>query len=253
MRPAHLLAALLLPMLGAWTGGGHGAAHAADDTVAPAAVTPALRAALDRILPGRAPDEVRPAALPGLVEVRYGPNVLYVSDDGRYVFRGDIIDLPASTNLTEQARRTARVEVLERMGEESMIVFAPRDGEAAHTVTVFTDVDCPYCQRLHQEIAGYTERGIKVRYTAFPRAGLSSPTYDTMVSVWCADDPQQAMTDAKAGRDVSPRQCENPVAAHFDLGRLVGVRGTPTIVLEDGRVVPGYVPAGRLAAMLEEE
>ncbi len=118
-------------------------------------------------------------------------------------------------------------------------------------MTVFTDITCPYCQRLHRDMDVLNGFGIKVRYLAYPRAGLASQAYNDMVSVWCADNPQKAMTDAKAGLPVTPKSCDNPVAEHFNMGRVMGISGTPTIILGSGDVVPGYAPPQELVRMLE--
>ena len=131
-----------------------------------------------------------------------------------------------------------------------MIVFAP--DTVKHTVTVFTDVDCPYCARMHQQMADYNGLGIEVRYAAFPRAGVSSPTYDKMVSVWCAADQRTAMTDAKMGTSIEMLSCDNPVREHYETGQRIGVTGTPAIILESGEIVPGYVPPQELARRLDE-
>ena len=213
-------------------------------------VPPALAARLEVLAPGMQPDHVAETALPGMYEVRYGSIVVYLSDDGRYMLRGDLVDLETGRNVTEAARSRARTETIGALGESSMIVFAPQT--VKHTITVFTDVDCGYCQRMHRQMADYNRLGIKIRYTAFPRAGVGSDTYDRMVSVWCASDPQAAMTDAKAGRAVKPARCDNPVSAHYEAGQAIGVRGTPAIVLESGAVIPGYVEPQELLGRLEE-
>jgi thiol:disulfide interchange protein DsbC len=129
------------------------------------------------------------------------------------------------------------------------VIFAP--DKPKHTVTVFTDIDCGYCRKLHREIDGYLKAGIRVRYLFFPRAGLGSESFNEAVSVWCAADRQQAMTDAKAGKPIEAKTCENPVIDHMQLGESLQISGTPAIVLESGDLVPGYVPAERLAAMLQ--
>jgi thiol:disulfide interchange protein DsbC len=160
-----------------------------------------------------------------------------------------VVDLKKRENLTETKRKEARLTAINDLGEDSMIIFAPE--AAKYSVTVFTDIECGYCRRLHQQMADYNRLGITIRYLAFPRAGVPSDTYDQMVSVWCADDPQQAMTAAKAGKRVEPKQCTNPVRKQYELGQAVGVRGTPTMILEDGEVLPGYVPPQQLVQMLE--
>jgi thiol:disulfide interchange protein DsbC len=129
-----------------------------------------------------------------------------------------------------------------------MVIFAPEEYD--HTITVFTDIDCGYCRKLHNEIDAFMAEGIRVRYLFYPRAGLGSPSYQKAVSVWCADDRKQALTDAKAGEPLPEKSCENPVADHMALGEAMGVTGTPAILLENGQLVPGYVPAKRMAAIL---
>ena len=206
---------------------------------------------IEKLVPGMKPDQISVSPVPGLFEVTFGPRVVYLTGDGHYMVRGDLVDLNNQRNLTEETRKAARLETVNDLGESSMIVFAPES--VKHTVTVFTDVDCPYCSKLHLDVPELNKQGVKVRYLAFPRTGTQSPTYHKTVSVWCADDPHEAITDAKAGRDVTPKQCENPVENHFETGQMLGVSGTPTIVFEDGTLVPGYVPAARLVKMLNGE
>ena len=179
----------------------------------------------------------------------YGPNLIYVSADGRYILRGDLLEPGAGRNLTEERRSAGRMAVIEALGEDSMVVFEPETIE--HTVSVFTDIDCPYCRKFHQEVDQLNKNGVKVRYLAFPRSGQGTRAYQKTVSVWCAKDRSSAMTDAKAGKDVPEKRCDNPVDDHFQAGRSVGVTGTPAIVLDDGQLVPGYVPAKRLVKALQ--
>lgn len=209
-----------------------------------------LLESLDRVLPNMEPERVSESPIPGLYEVMYNPRlILYVHQDGKYVIQGELLDMQRQANLTEERRKAARVKTIEALGEGSMIVFAPE--KTAHTVTVFTDVDCGYCRKFHQEVNELTGHGIKVRYLAFPRAGVASPTYEKMVSVWCASDPRQAITDAKAGNDVPSKHCDNPVQAHYRAAEELGITGTPAMVLDDGEMQPGYVPAKRLIKLLE--
>ena len=219
-------------------------AHAAGD------VPPALSARLKALAPDMEPDHVIETPLAGMYEVRFSSIIVYLSADGRYMLRGDLMDLDTQRNFTEEARRVARADAIGALGESSMIVFAP--DTVKHTVTVFTDVDCPYCARMHQQMADYNGLGIEVRYAAFPRAGVSSPTYDKMVSVWCAADQRTAMTDAKMGTSIEMLSCDNPVREHYETGQGIGVTGTPAIVLESGEIVPGYVPPQELARRLDE-
>ena len=210
----------------------------------------AVIGSLAKVIPGLKIEDVTPTPLPGLYEVAVAGRVIYVSADGRYMVRGEIIDLERRLNLTELRRKVARVAELANHAEKDMIVFSPE--QTKYTVTVFTDVDCGYCAKLHRGMVGYNELGIAVRYMAFPRAGIGSPSYHKMVSVWCADNPQEAIGIAKSRRPVEPKTCDNPVERQFEAGRALGVNGTPTIVLQDGSVVPGYVKPDELLGYLKE-
>lgn len=207
-------------------------------------VPDAVITAGSRLIPEFSETNVRASPVQGLYEITYGPRLLYMSADGRFVIRGDVIDIDRGENVSETARKKIRIDAVNGLGEDGMIVFGPQGVKS--TITVFTDVTCPYCAKLHNEVGQLNDAGVKVRYLAFPRAGIPSPVYDEMVSVWCADDPLKAMTDAKARKAIVPKRCENPVAEHFKMGQLVGVSGTPTIVLDDGAIIGGYVPAKQL-------
>ncbi|OGT18847.1 MAG: hypothetical protein A2V90_02720 [Gammaproteobacteria bacterium RBG_16_57_12] len=204
---------------------------------------------MSTLVPDRKPDTIRASVIPGLYEVAYGMQVIYVTADGRYLLEGDLIDMKAQVNLSDQIRTKGRLQVINKIPESSMIVYAPK--KVKHTVTVFTDIDCGYCRRLHSEMDKYLEQGIKIRYLAYPRAGLESHSYEKAVSVWCAKDRQQALTTAKLGQEPEPKKCDNPVEMHYQAGRELNLSGTPMLVLEDGKTLPGYVPADTLAKMLE--
>ena len=193
---------------------------------------------------------VRTSAVPDLYEVRLGDQFVYVTADAKFFFHGDLYETRGQRNLTEFSRREVRRDIVDAIDPQTYIVFEPP--EPKHTVTVFTDVDCPYCAKFHLEVADLNALGVRVRYAAWPRSPQGTESFARSVSVWCANDPHQAMTDAKAGRKIERAECENPVQAHFDAGRRVGVRGTPTIVTEGGDTIGGYVPYRELVEMLEQ-
>ena len=205
--------------------------------------------ALEKIVPGIPPDRVELSALSGLYEVSYGPTVVYVSADGRFLLQGDLVEIESRTNYTRERQRAHRRERMASVDEADTIVFGPPD--AKYTVDVFTDIDCPYCVRLHQQMSEYNRLGVRIRYLAFPRAGIGSPSYDKYVAAWCSEDQQAALSDAKNGVRLPSKQCDNPVEKQFALGRAVGVRGTPSLILENGELVPGFVPPSELIEMLE--
>jgi len=206
---------------------------------------------LKMMVPGLKDASVSPAPVPGLYEVIVGPDVLYVTQDGRYLIQGSIIDLEARENLTAPRVAQAAATAIERVGEENMVIYEPK--EAKHTVTVFTDIDCGYCRKLHSQMDKYLGYGIRIRYLFFPRAGLQSESYRKAVAVWCADDRNEAMTIAKSGQKIEMKECENPVGNHHALGEQMGIRGTPALVLEGGEQLPGYVPPDRLNTYLTKK
>jgi len=203
-----------------------------------------------KVLPGSTPDHISPSVLPGVYEVVYGAQILYMSSNGQYVIQGDLIDLDKRENITESTRKVQRAKLLNDIQDDTTIIFTPK--KVKHTITVFTDIDCGYCRKLHKEIQDYLDAGIKVRYLAYPRSGVNTDSYYKVVTVWCSGDKNNAMTESKAGVKLPRKSCDNPVQEHMKLADQFGVTGTPTIVLEDGEVVPGYVPAARLSRMLDE-
>lgn len=216
-------------------------AHAGDDTES-------LKQRLQKRLTDIPISELKPAPIPGLYEMVFGTRVAYVSADGRYMLTGDLINLESGLNLAAQRRSGLVLKAIDAMGENNMIVIGP--AKPGRTLTVFTDVDCPYCARLHQEVPKLTQAGIKVRYLLYPRADKGTETYRRAVAVWCADDRVKAVGVAKSGGKLAMKTCANPVDEHVRLGREIGVQGTPTIVIDDGRVLPGYAPAAELIAAL---
>lgn len=192
--------------------------------------------------------EIRPAPVAGMYEVVFGTRVAFVSADGKHLLMGDLIDLDSQRNLTAERRTGLVLRAIEAVGEKNMVVFAP--DKTKRTITVFTDVDCPYCSRLHQEVPALNRAGVKVRYLLFPRAGQGSESYKRSVAVWCAADRNKAIGIAKAGGKLDMKTCASPVDQHLKLGAEVGVEGTPTIVVDDGRMLPGFVPAAQLIPAL---
>ncbi|HIY70389.1 MAG TPA: thioredoxin fold domain-containing protein [Candidatus Luteimonas excrementigallinarum] len=214
--------------------------------------TPKARAleAIASVNPQVQVDSVEPAPIDGYQEVVVGGQVVYVSNDGRYLIQGSLYDVEARRDLSQDGLAKVRRELMKLSPVEERIVFAPENPR--YTVAVFTDVECGYCRRLHQEIDEYNRLGIAVQYLAFPRMGLESEDYRTMVSVWCAEDRNQALTDAKSGKRVASASCDNPVAAHWELGQRVGLQGTPLIVTESGMQMPGYMPPAALRDALDQ-
>jgi thiol:disulfide interchange protein DsbC len=194
------------------------------------------------------PDEISKSDVPGFYEVRYGMQFLYVSADGKYVFHGALLRPADGTNLTETRRGDIRMSFVKDIPESEMIIFEPR--EVKRTITVFTDIDCGFCRRLHSHINEFMRQGIRVRYVLNPRAGIGSPSYKKAVSVWCARDRNKALTEAKQGVLLGEKDCDNPVQKHMAVGDAIGVQGTPTILIEDGTHIGGYLTPKQMQATL---
>jgi thiol:disulfide interchange protein DsbC len=187
--------------------------------------------------------------LPGIMQIRIGGDIVYMSEDGRFLLQGRVIDMDTHTDLTDAAMSTVRKEQLAGLDNKNFVSFGNSDAE--FDVLVFTDPDCGYCRRLHEQVEEYNAAGIRIHYMAFPRAGIGSQTYDKMVSVWCADDRQSAMDIAKAGGKPPEASCENPVTEQYQMGQTMGVTGTPSIMTFNGDIIPGYVPPTQLRERLK--
>ncbi|MBE2292739.1 MAG: thioredoxin fold domain-containing protein [Xanthomonadales bacterium] len=207
-----------------------------------------VRDALRLIVP-EAPDYIGAAPFPGFREVLLGGQVLYVSDDGRYLIQSQPFDLQERKPASSDGLMEYRASLVASIPEQDRIVFAPPNPR--HTVTVFTDIECGYCRRMHQQIAEYNKLGIAVEYVAFPRMGPASQDWVDMESVWCADDRKGALSNAKAGKPVSKKRCDNPVEMQYQVGQRAGVTGTPAVFAADGSQLGGYLPPQQMLQVLD--
>lgn len=208
-----------------------------------------VRDAILSLVPEAQIDTISESVVPGFYEVGVGGQLVYVTADGRFLVQGSIVDIVNKVDLTENRRSGVRKAALSQVPPEKRIVFAP--DEVKHRLTVFTDIDCGYCRRLHQEMADYNANGIAIEYLFYPRAGAGSESFQKAVNVWCADDRLDAMTKAKAGQDLERRNCDNPVAEDTQLALKIGLGGTPALITEDGDLLPGYLPADVLLQRLD--
>ena len=195
---------------------------------------------------------VRATPVAGIFELQLGYELRYVDAEVKYGFVSDLIDLTTGENLSEKRRRAIRAALVETLGDWDPIDFVPVGAE--YQILVFTDVDCGYCRRFHSQMPEYNEAGIGIRYLAYPRAGKDSETWKKMEAVWCAEDRQLALTEAKAGMNAREFDCtSDSVDRHARLGNDLGLRGTPMMLTSDGRIIPGYVPPAELKSILAAE
>ncbi len=184
-----------------------------------------------------------------VIETGRGGEVYYISNDGKYLLNGNMIDTTTRQDLTENKKSGIRKEVVKKFGEQERIDFFPDDMK--HHLTVFTDIDCGYCRKLHNEMDEYNKLGIGISYLFFPRAGLKSESFDKAVTVWCSSDQQGAMTNAKSGVKLDNKSCDNPIKDQYMAGQAAGVTGTPAMVLDNGKLMPGYLPPEQLLERLK--
>ena len=222
------------------------AASAATTQPAP---KPDVRAEIARRLEVKVED-VKPSPIAGLYEIRSGAEVGYVSVDGRFYVDGDVFDMTSKANLTEQRRQVGRLDLMAKVSDSDAIIFSPT-GTVRHTLTVFTDIDCAYCRRLHQEIGELNRLGIRVRYLMYPRNGPDTESWRKAEAVWCSADRRDALTRAKRGETIKSGSCKTPITAHYALGQQLGIQGTPGIITDRGEYLAGYLPAASMAEYLE--
>jgi len=204
--------------------------------------------------PGLDIENINDGPIPGLYELRLGAQVAYVTEDGRYLIKGEIIDLESNLNLTESRRAQSRAQLLATLDEDNMIIFEPKDpAKVRYTVTVLTDIDCGYCRKLHRNMAQMNDLGVRVRYLLYPRSGPGTPSWLKATQVWCAADRQSALTAAKNDQAFETGECGTaPVLAQYEIGQTLGMRGTPAILTEQGDYIGGYLSPGQLLEQLSQ-
>ena len=208
------------------------------------------RQAIESINPEIRIDAIAASPLAGFQEVIVGGQALYVSDDGKYLIQGSLFDIGAKRDLSQAGVNAVRRRLLATVPASERIVFAPPNPR--YTVSVFTDVECGYCRKLHSEIEQLNKLGVRVRYMAYPRAGPGTDDWAKMESVWCSKDRKTAITQAKQGNEVKAQKCATPVAKQYELGEQLGVRGTPAIFTKTGAYIGGYLPPQELVKQLDE-
>jgi thiol:disulfide interchange protein DsbC len=172
-------------------------------------------------------------------EIIINKQIYYATNDGKYLIVGNVINLNTKESITENTKMNQRLSIIDSIDMKNFMIFKPKKTD--HILTIFTDTSCPYCQKLHNEIPDLLENNIEIRYVLFSRNGNDVDAYQQLVSAWCSADKVDALEDLFAGDildDIS--NCENPIARNFDYAGSLSVEGTPTIFLEDGRIIPGY-------------
>ena len=176
---------------------------------------------------------------------------IYVLPNTEYIILGDIFSLKGDKpeSETEKDKGKLRLKILADLNQESFIKFKSNNEKTV--LTVFTDVECTYCRKFHSEIDEYLANGVSINYLAFPRTGIDSSSYEKMVAAWCSNEKKESITNLKNDIDIEMNSCENPVENHFEIGRRIGVTGTPAIITQTGLLLPGYIPVNELIGIIE--
>ena len=208
---------------------------------------------ISEILPTGLPiNFIEESSMPDFYVVNVANNqILYVSKDFKFVLAGEVIALNEGeiTSLNDIYENKFIKNIISSIKPNESIDFI--SSNERFKLKIFTDVSCSYCRLLHSEIDQYLSNGITINYLAFPRDGLDSEVYKDMVSIWCSLDPKDSLNKLKKGENIESKNCKNPVEEHFRKGSLIGITGTPTIILEDGTKFSGYIPANELIKILE--
>ncbi len=207
-----------------------------------------IRQQLKQAMPGLEIKAIRKSPIKGLYEIEVGMQIVYATDDGKHLVVGKIIKVKNKENLTEKRQQALLANMVNGLPEDLMIIIKPK--KVKRTLTIFTDVDCPYCAKLHEEVPELVKAGVRIRYLLYPRNGPATPTFRKSVAVWCSKDRIKAIGMAKRGEKLEYRECDNPVMKNYSLGRHIGITGTPTIILEDGSMLGGYMPAKQILKRL---
>jgi len=251
LKSLHVLAAVLAGSLlaGSALAQTGVAANPVSAPAAPAGKTDP-RADIVKKIDGLKLEDVRMTPVNGIYEITRGSEISYTTSDGRYVILGDMVDIDSDQNLSENRRRTIRQRLIDTVPESEMLVFSPKNPK--YTITVFTDIDCGYCRRLHSQIAEYNRLGIRVRYLFYPRTGPDTDSWHKAESVWCAPNRLDALTRAKNGEEIKSPKCPTDIVKRdWELGHKLAVEGTPAIFLASGEMLPGYAPPTTLLQYLK--
>ena len=248
--PVRLFASLLASFLVVGLSGQAVAQTATATAPAAPAAKVDPRAVIVKKIDGIRLEDVRMSPVNGIYEVTHGADISYLSSDGRYAILGDLIDLDTDANISENRRRGIRARIIETVPENEMLVYSPKDPK--YTITVFTDIDCGYCRRLHSQMAEYNRLGIRVRYLFFPRSGPDTESWHKAEAVWCSSNRNEALTRAKNGETLKSPKCPADIIKRdYELGNKLNVTGTPAIFLSSGEMLAGYAPPGELVQYLK--
>lgn len=209
-----------------------------------------IRSTIEAKFPGAKVQSVGKTSYAGLYEVVLdGPQLAYVDEKANYLFMGSVLDLKNQKNLTEERFQKLTAVKFDTLPLDSAIKVVK--GNGSRKIAVFADADCPYCKKFEQELVNVKD--ITVYTFLFPLDQLHPEAGKKSKQIWCAPDRAKAWEEwmLKGNLPKNDGNCDNPLAKTAELGKKLGIQGTPAIIFADGRRVPGMIPAARLEQMLE--
>ena len=203
-------------------------------------------------LPNVDVSQIEKSPVESIYSVDLGERYAYVTDDGKYLFIGELLDMETGLNYTRMALGKKRIDTLHAIPEKNYITFPAKDKK--HSITVFTDIDCTWCRRMHAEIDDLNNLGIEVKYLLRPRSGQQSNSWKKADAVSCSKNKQKNLTRSKQGMDITMKTCEgSPVMENVTIAQNLGFMGTPVVLSENGTQLGGYVEASKLLEQLNLE
>jgi len=184
-------------------------------------------------------------------EVKIGEEIYYLTLDLKHLIAGNIIEMSTGNNITENSYKKTRLDYLSQISDDDVILYASANSK--HTLTIFTDTSCPYCQKLHNEIDNLVSNKISIKYVLFSRNGSDSDAYNDMVSVWCSKDQKKTLDELFDGSFIESKTCVNPIDNNYTKAMNLSVNGTPMIFFDDGSVIPGYVSSDKIIEALRSK
>lgn len=192
---------------------------------------------------------VRETPVQGVYEVAMGRNVAYTDASGRYMIFGHLYDMKEQKDLT--AQRLDEINKIDVSALPLSDAIKTVKGDGSRKLYVFSDPDCPFCQRLERETMPKLDN-VTIYTFLYPLEGLHPDAKRKAETIWCAKDRAKAWNDymTTGNLPTEATQCDTPIERNIQLGNGLGINGTPTILTGDGTIVPGFVPASELERRL---
>ena len=216
-------------------------------------ISQGIQASLKTSLPELNIDQINPTALTNVYEVVSGHKVFYVDSTGRYAFLGNMVDLSNKQSLTE-----SRVAELSRVDFNQLpfkYALVRINGTGERKIAIFTDPDCPFCQRLEQEVIPKL-KNVTVYYFLYPLSIHANAETDSK-KIICSETPDKTFLEWMINGTTLPNRSDCKNAANLQIikdfgAKKIGIEASPTIILPDGMVMTGLVPADYLNQLLTE-